>query len=213
MALDPSLTEFTTASPILANYDYNDLAEGTGNVEFYGGTTKELTVVNHILRRGTFFSNWNNRFTQAAVTGGNAKRIDLDFDLSAFKNAQVINGTGYVYIPVINAGNCTSYAIARVRKVSATGAESEIASATSETTNTLAEHIFAMALTIPKTPIATGETLRVTIEIWALSTSGNTHVGLAHDSNGGDCDFPSITNSITAGNSYLKVNIPFEINL
>ena len=35
MALTPELTKFTTASPVLASYDYVDIANGFGVVNYY----------------------------------------------------------------------------------------------------------------------------------------------------------------------------------
>ena len=41
MALDPDLTEFTTASPIVASYNYTDVANGLGYELFYGVAYKD----------------------------------------------------------------------------------------------------------------------------------------------------------------------------
>ena len=43
MALDPKLQKFTTASPVLANYSYTDVAEGTGMQKLYLFQQKETT--------------------------------------------------------------------------------------------------------------------------------------------------------------------------
>ena len=44
MSLDPSLTEFTTASPVLTNYDYTDVINGFGYIEFYPMITDDSTA-------------------------------------------------------------------------------------------------------------------------------------------------------------------------
>ena len=53
MPLDPKLTKFTTTSPILASFDFVDVADGTGVIEFFAASVTNNTTADHYLTRNT----------------------------------------------------------------------------------------------------------------------------------------------------------------
>ena len=55
MPLDPDLTEFTTASPVIASFDSNDLASGRGIQKFQCGEVSDSSTNTFTLSDSTFY--------------------------------------------------------------------------------------------------------------------------------------------------------------
>jgi len=191
---------------VIASYDSTDIAEGTGLVEFDGFTTKQDTTTTYLLSSATVRTN-DVETSTAAVTTANAKRLDLDFDLSAFNLPKNIVGTAMVTATLKGVKNATVmnyYYIARIKKN-----DVEIASAQSETNGSNAStDYYTMTVQIPITTIQNfkkGDVLRLTMEVWAGTTAGSGTVTLYHD--------PHDTTVATALTTQLKCHIPFRIDL
>ncbi len=210
MPLDRDLTEFTTASPVLVSFDSTDFADGTGIVNFNGASTKQDTTITYILTRDAIYSN-----DISTVSGGvgtaNAIRLDLDFDLTSFSIPKDVLGTAVITATLKGIKNSTFmsyYYVAKIRKWDGS-TETEIASAQSETnTSNSSTDYDTMTVRIPVTTLAhfaQGDVLRVTMEVWAGTTSGSGTVTLFHD--------PINRTEATAETTQLKINIPFRIDV
>lgn len=82
-----------TTSPIIASFNYTDIAEGTGVVVFLGGTT----VGDLFLRNSAWYSN----DIMIGTTGTNSATYvtiqDVDFDVT-FNSSKTLNGTVIVSV-------------------------------------------------------------------------------------------------------------------
>ena len=95
----PELTKFTTASQVIASYDYTDFADGTGIIGFYGISVMiDNTTANneYILVKDPVIS--------AFVDGSEAQTYmadteEIDFDLK-FNKAQTVTGNATIVLPV-----------------------------------------------------------------------------------------------------------------
>lgn len=202
---------YTTASPVLANYSYTDIASGTGYIVYNAFATETSAAVDYHLGTSTVLS--NPKFTEKHWAA-NGLQLDLDFDLTEFQITQTLEGTALVSFALnihdIGLGAVSTYAIAKVRKWDGS-TETEIASVTSNTfsatapTNT--NETFLVPITIPQTVFAVGETLRLTIEVYGTG-DGDSQFAIAHDpADRAITEFPS------AEFTTLKFHAPSKLDL
>lgn len=162
-----------SGEPALANYDFVDIASGTGYITFYAGFCKSSNVLTNLV----FYSDYV--FKDATKTGTTyAKIIDLDFDVLLNKPL-TLRGKAIVNVPFMMIGssnqNSRGYIIAKIRKYKTT--ETEIAESASSSVITAAatlkeNHIVALDITVPLTQLKKGDYLRLTVEGWCENTGG-----------------------------------------
>lgn len=222
MGIPPKYQKSTEGA--IASYSYTDIAEGTGKVIFYGLNDKINTTKSYFLTTNTLYSNDIN--TQAAASGASALILDIDHDIK-FNKPQNLKGKVRVNITI--GGRTTSaapnswnaYGILKLRKWDGT-TETEIAQAQTETTSGGGGAINTkeskqMCVTIDASSSVThfkkGETLRMTIEIYASQT-GSGNCGYAHDPQG-RADVNAVDGGIIEGtdSTILKMEIPFLLDL
>ena len=209
---------FDTSQQPLANYNYEDIADGSGMLTFYGNHSMEDTTDNYLLSSQKIAS--QKAETYLGVTSGTfIKVMDLDFDNPPFNLPKNIIGTAKISIPYMAdapSGNSTEvYLIAKLRKWDGSS-ETELGSAQSETIiedgtgPQIDRRQGLMTMTIPLTHFKKGETLRLTVEVWAKGTAGNTNVGIGHDPPGRiSTNFPG-TDGVS---TIMKVNIPARLGI
>lgn len=201
----------------IASYNFKDIIEGTGTIVFFGFSSKEETTENFHLSSNAVYSDSivqviNN--DQSTFT----EYFDLDFDTSIFNLPKRIKGTARV---ILTTGHFRStganqvYFIAKIRKWDGTD-ETEIASAQSGTysVNSGTTNSKTMNIEIPISTVQhfkKGETLRVTIGLWAKSSNGTGTVGFAHDPKNRD-DETGNNIIVDAHTTVMEVHIPFEID-
>lgn len=204
---------FKSISPVIGSYDFVDIASGTGYIVLYAGSTVDLKI----LSNKTFKS--NATFTEATAGAANSnyeKLIDYDFDL-VLNRPLDLKGLGIVTVPhAIDASNDDSYIVATLIKYD--GSETTIVTNQGSVISSVASMVYftsAIDLNI-STPrhLKIGETLRLTIEVWARSSSGAARVRLGHD--------PESRTSVSGlsawagGTDYpteLKLLLPVRLNL
>ena len=121
MALDPKLTKFTTASPIIVSFDSVDFADGTGVVRFFGSDTDDNGTVTYQLARSSIYS--ANLLTVGTGNVGNEEIIlDIDFDVT-FNLPKDIKGNLIANMPVIISHESTAgnqgelYIIVKIKRL------------------------------------------------------------------------------------------------
>ena len=212
MALPEIYRKYRQAA--IASYDYTDIAEGTGIVAFLGSQSEQTTNSTYLLTTSSHFA--NDMLTSAALSGSvaDAKQMDLDFDV-VFNQPQNIRGNAYISATVgcaaRNTGTTTIYFIAKLRKWDGT-TETEIASAQSQNyavTNAPAVKTLLCRMPLTATThFKSGETLRLTMEIWAANTTGAATLVFYHDPAGRDDGTLGTTET-----SKLTAYIPFRLVL
>jgi len=216
--------KYQTQSTNLVNYDYVDIADGTGTVKLYGLTYKNTTTVYPMLSRYALRPASIVTTGSAVNSASPVKSIDLDFDLSPFNSARTIKGKFFISCAV-GAGNPSSgtgagttvYVIAKLKK----GTE-EIASVQSGTTASLGSGTQDVDWTTLSfqgevttfNSFKVGETLRITLEVWGTHSGATDSLCyLAHDPLDRFDDVP-----IGAGvgtkpdTAILELHIPFRID-
>ena len=146
MALDPSLTEFTTASQAIASYDYTDIADGLGYQIYYAFPLE---------KNGTYFL--SPTFME---NEGILPLVETDYDLSPFNIAQTVKGTAYLetYTPTGAGAAVITARLYRVRGVTETAVSSAITSISQAEFG----HII-LEIPLTETDFAAGDFLRLTL--------------------------------------------------
>jgi len=228
MSLDPKFQKFSTASPIIASFNYTDVADGTGKINVNGtakktsaGTTYNLESVSDNYSTSIETTSVNSDGTQFV------KMIDLDFDLATFNKSRTLFGTSTFQIcqnlARANTGSggqhLQSYIIIKVRKWDG-ATETEIGSVQSQTitddvvlaTGTSTIHLMDIEIAT-RTNFAKGDTLRVTIEGWSKAQVGgyDARLTIGHDPQNRDGTYiiPSTDDPETL--TTFKSEISFDI--
>lgn len=207
---------FDAISNVLANYNFVDIASGTGYINFYSGKTVDLNLLSNY----SYYSDTvKTTVTFAAGVHTDTLRIDNDFDVLINRPLD-IKGIGIVNIPISpsTAGSNTvgAYAIATLRKWNGV-TETDIVTNTSITISahaggaTTAYGMLAVDLNIPLTHFKIGEYLRLTIAIYSNNDSGAVGGGVAfaHDPKSRTVDWDT-TGAVP---SQLIFQCPVRLNL
>jgi hypothetical protein len=199
----------------VASYDFYDIAEGSGIITFNGFTSYSNDVREYNLSSNSTVGT-NDQFTTYHLAGtiGETKVMDLDFDV-VFNTPKRIKGNVLVSATIgienANSGSRTIYFIAKLRKVS-NGVETEIANA--ESYNVVYINVNGVDNYLVKIPLSTiqsfskGDTLRLTIEVYAVQSTGSSDVTIWHDPQ--DLVDPGASTTTPAS---LKLFLPVVIDL
>lgn len=175
-------TNFQAISSVLANYNFVDIASGTGYINFYAGKTVDLKI----LSNNTYYS--DDVYSENSTNSGTFSAIiDNDFDVLLNRPLD-IKGVGIVNVPALittSGGGVAGefYIRATLRKWDG-ATETDIVTNDSDTfTDYDVYHMTAIDLTAPLTHFKIGETLRLTVAVWAKRSGGVgvTTVRCAHD--------------------------------
>ena len=195
---------FPPGRTLNVNYDWVDLASGTGYVLYDGfnaydtggnnykliESTKAATIVGSVGASATAIEGYP---LNSVVTGNSGQSFDQDFDLTEFKFPQTIEGEAFVKIGIgAQAAEINSLVItARLRKWDGSS-ETEIANKASDSGTVTA-----------KTHFKKGEILRLTI---LISTGDNDVYEVGHNPR------DTAIGTFAGSNSRLVVAIPYQIN-
>lgn len=154
---------FQSISPVIANYDFVDIASGTGYINFYAGNTVDLKLLSNFqyYSDSLYLTNNVESITYVLVH-------DIDFD-TVLNRPLDVRGIGIVNIPFGSTNTEVDvYCEVYVRKWDG-ATETEIASNTSSTFDNTIQlyNMFAVDVNIPLTHFKIGETLRLTIKVYA----------------------------------------------
>lgn len=224
MPLDPKLQKFSTASPILTTYDYLDIEEGTGVVVFYGASSMADTTETYFLTRKALYSHSvNAQGTTVGAAPTFAKTLDLDFDLTTFNLPKRVKGTCRGNITVggrtksAAPNSWSAYAIIRIKKNDVEIANTQTATLTNfggGAINVKESQMLTFSVSLATlTNFETGDTLRVTVEIWSHD-NGSTNTGLGIDPKG-RTDVTAVTGGIIedAHSTVFEIHMPFALEV
>ena len=220
--------KYQTQSTNIQSYNYTDIAEGTGVINFKLFTTTDSVGNDYILGTQTLYSSLIDTAVSCTASYENFTKVgDLDFDLTPFNTPKDIKGTAVFQFSHLakSAGSANTsldgYTIVRVRKWNGT-TETEIGSAQSPTLSPTVSGdeksgIVCMEATLTNTHFAAGEILRVTVEMWVKATDVGTNSGVYYvghdpvnrDSTSADGIKPSVDPLIQTFNVY----IPFRLDI
>lgn len=211
--------KFTTTSPVVASFDFSDIASGTGYENYYPMSRENTSGITYNLTSQQIYSADNYR---DVVRSGSSeveftKDRDDDFDLTEFKFAKTASGVMSINIPYIyesdSAVNPNSfYFVVRLRKWDGT-TETEVASVQTETVDSIATtaayDLFSCGVDVPKTHFRVGDILRVTIEVWTEFTGAFQQLSIAYGISPNNQASEYLTTEFETTQSLVQV--PFDL--
>ena len=219
MPLDPSLTEFTTASPFLINFDFEDFAERTGLVNFKLATARDDSAnLDSIMTRNAIHSETISTETGGSSSGTATLTKTHTFELSPFNLPVTLKGTATVNIGwgvegnPNNQGGTIAFLIVKVYKNSTSLGSGKTGTITGpESAGAFTGRTSALNIVIPRTSFNKDDVLKTIVEEWTKqgggSNPGSVHVGHDPQNRDGDLIKPASDDIITSSN----INIPFDI--
>jgi|ETNvirnome_2_130_1030620.scaffolds.fasta_scaffold04426_4 hypothetical protein len=220
--VDLQPTPFTTASPLLVNFDYTDISSGVGFEEYNFMQVENSAGDDYLLSPDTPYSSEEVRMYQASESFTPFSiRLDDDYDLTEFTINRTAKGTGIINIDTIQFGSggnsAKHYFIVKVRKWDGV-TETDIATAQSETRtysgNYASQKLLSFPIVIPETQFVVGETLRVTIEFWARVEGHAATIGMDYGTDPANRTYTRTSpSSATLDTTKSNIKIPFLLNL
>lgn len=233
------IPKFRKSSEPSITYDWVDIAEGTGLIQFDGLHTYDSTGINSTLVRSSTSSNYksiayyssDNPYTLITATGNIAttaytKVLDKDFDLVEFKKTMIVKGKVYLRFSahwfISSAGNNSEAVfkvVGKLRKWDG-ATETEICSVTSNDSEEYGvgeskEKDYSLIMESPQTLFKGGEQLRLTIEVYVKSDTvagDNTYyVNISGDPQDAASSIGNY--SVSAGHSRIILVVPFKMNI
>ena len=199
MPLASKLQKFSTASPLVASYDWADVANGFGYIEFYpaitdNSTTDYLLLTKPLATKTKMYARQNNNTT-------------FTFDSSVFNSPRTVKGIAIVS-GALYAANTTATITAHFYKYSGgeTSISSDVGTASyTPTVNSDTNYLFNVPLT--ETNFAAGDNLRVKITFTAGTNA--VHFGISPDGSN-DAASAILFNDVSP---QLKIQVPFKIEV
>ena len=187
----------------LANYDWNDIANGLGYVVFYGYKTADGT---YLLSNNQVYS---DKIGETDLFAGVNPAIGHTFETSIFNLPKILEGTAIINVPFGTDTRDTfcSGAIfhwdgtSNIKLGSGGDPNSDITANERSVQN--------IPIDLPKTLIKKGDKIKVKIDVWNKNPSGNDVTYLGHD--------PKNRTYVIAGDDMtttdLQVHLPFKIDI
>ena len=206
MPLSQPLTKFTTASPAIATFSFEEIAGGVKFITFYPLVTEDNSGIQYSLADNTI--NYSSIRESGRTSAGTTT---YTFDSSEFELTRTIRGTAYLSLGVyhnLDAAAANVYA-ARLYKWNGSSATAITAEVVLTVEDGVVETIFSFQMPCTETIIAQGEQLRLTIRL--LQSAGVTGKMLfGHDPK--NLDAPNISPSSADTITSTRINVPTKID-
>jgi len=218
MALVPTTFPLLPGAAV-ASFTWTDIAEGTGVQKFEGYVSEDISGEDFHLTTQVIYSKVIEDLCQTgALSGTYASKYSEDFDLTSFNLPRQIKGTALIqhgWAAVASGGSAGSpyikmkYTIKNGATTIVSGESDEISISTDVVLNWT-----VIPMTVPLTSFKKGETLRLTVEVYAKfvgegAETAEVYIGMDPKNRDGTNLKPSTDDIITN----LQVYIPFVINL
>ena len=185
---------FTTTPPQLINYDYSDIASGTGYETYYLIESEDSSGKDYHLVSQRDYSN------SVAMVVTLSSTEDHDFDLTAFAIPMTIGGTALLSVPMSGNGDLAIHAtIYKWNGTSEVAVSSEISSL-----HKTGVKMFFIEIPIPNTHFSAGETLRLRMRVDNSDGFNNARYGI----DPADRTDANLTITTTS-----KIYIPYKLDL
>ena len=191
------LQPFTTASPIQANFSFEDVSSGIGFLKYYGFNTYVVGDTRaYQLSPNTVYS----YDISTGNTDANAKTFN--FDTSVFTLPRTAKGTAIVNACVAVSASLNSTVKFEIFKVTGVTETSICSSVTWTATAATKNYSICIPLTLTQTVFASGDFIRLKLIVDSDSSTANA-LTLYHD--------PKNRGALTDVMSELSLNMPFAI--
>lgn len=214
------------AEPTITSYNYTDIADGSGKVDFYGYESKGSAAAKYELDTDTAIYSETTLFTgTTSGTGGTAITFNKDFYTKKYNKPTTLKGTCFVQLPfahrvTVSNQNISTYLVVTISEYNAT-ATTQVTQATSYTfasgvgVSQIAN--FNFSFDVPDYTIKVGSQILVNLSVYSGNTAGGSDAcrwnvavdpanrTVAHDKEGASVPGDFVT-------SRLKIKLPFRID-
>jgi hypothetical protein len=201
----------------IASYNWFDISQGLGYVNYYGYTSDTPTASGALYSLTTnsdvYSSTIESRKTSGLSTAD--QYMELTFDAPSFAQPKIIKGSAILTLShssVLTSSSSADYIQAALQKWDGTTATniSIVSGAASTTTGLVRENTSTLLIPIPRTGIGVGESIRLNIKKILTTGSSTEFFAIAHDPKDRDGNY--ITPSTdTTSTTKLILSVPFEI--
>lgn len=173
----------------LINYDYVDIANGTGVSVFYGGMTRTATETTYSLSNNTFYAAFNGTQGYGSQTAYEwSQNVNASFQ-TTLNLPRTMNGTIIANVPwglQVITGTIRGFASCAILKTSGSTTTSLASASSAILQQTGTARIYrteAIPLAVTKTTFKKGDIIKFAVEIWSSPTEdGRVFSGaLGHD--------------------------------
>lgn len=222
MPLDPKLTKFTTASPIVATFSFNDIASGEGFVTINGLATINDTTTSYGAGSNIIFSHPESTSSSAFSDLSFVEQLNLDFDTSKFNIPRTMDGTAFLNISfaakAVGAGDCSAYCIVKLFHFDGStetqlGSNQQTQTVTESRSSDDRSDTSALQFSITNQLFKVGDLLRITVGVWGKVTGNTGIVKLYHDPKDTTPSEDTDAGVSLADSTKLELFVPFKIEL
>lgn len=204
-------------SPNVVSFSFTDIAQGRGTLTLYGFWHQEDggSIEYKLTENASLKSHQQYRSKSSSFTTSYAKEWDLDFDIEMGRPI-IFDGQFTANIPISMTSDSGfsvgAYPHVRVRKWDG-ATETEIANGKGTEQGAAAgateSWTHVVAFDIPRTKFKKGEYLRITVEVWARSSSGtptgDTRIGTDPANRAASTLFPDAGHTDTRLAMYMPI--------
>lgn len=203
MALDPKLTKFTTASPVLATVSFTELITNFGTLVLFGLATENTGGVGYSLVTTSTFSQppTTVRLTQGTTT--------IDFDSATFTTANTAKGTAtFSAGQGVTTGQSVKLAVTIIHYDGSdeTIIGTEQTSATFVGVSGTTGEMVSLRFPLTEQLFAVGDLIRLRVKLTQVNAAGDSEVG--HDPEGQDGTF--ILAAQGGSTTKMQLHMPFK---
>lgn len=189
-------TRYASPQQAVASYDYQDIADGTGVIIFYGYNHTYDSVTYALTTKSDVFSEYiqiSNPDTDETYT----------FDSSVFNAPRICKGTAIINLPRYQTGAGTTVYYVTLSKVDGdTAAVTAITSTISVNRSTADTNTMCFSLPLTETTFKVGDSLRFTLRITTTGGAGTVYFA---------CDPQARAGAQVTGSTKLQILMPFKI--
>ena len=212
MPLQPKFNRFSTASPVLASFDFTDIANGVGFESYYcfvseTNTGEALGLTPQIIRSAI------NQIDLTLATSPNT--IFKDFDLSQFNIPRTIKGTAIITGSLTwdrSDANQRGFLTVGLYKWDGSTETLLASDRTIEYGNLDQDDNYLLLLDVPETVFATGEILRLKFTATVTGTTG-TPSSFSIGTDPTDRDGGTLKPASEDVTTVTRVDTPFKLDL
>jgi len=209
--------KYRKSSEIIANYDFTDIMDGIGYINYYGCTEKTSAATNPFLTRQGVYSNPIYTAVSAAQDAAAILSLTEDYDIT-INYQRTMNGNIIMNIPAAVVSNNSNpkyiYLTIQTIKISG-GVSTSIGTVTTDHLDIAAAttlwKMFCIKQSATNVVLKVGDTLRFEIKVYSYLplVGGTLNFLIYHDPASRVGNITDTTNCV----SQMTFTIPFKLNL
>jgi hypothetical protein len=223
MPLDPKLAKYTTASPITAVFNFQDIEDGTNVAVYYPFKGSDNSAQINIMSNQIHFT--EEKGTGNNKSGALAEVLDIKFETGAFNLPRDLKGTALFRLPWKYAVAVSDQQFEGVWTITLYtydgSTETSVATITSRTYDTAASgvsiptnFVSMIKLPLPKSKINIGDTVRVRLQLSLANVGGDARSGgwaVGYDPKDTSFQFTGTNSTALIEDPQMAFFIPFAI--